>query len=187
MTSASPSPKDGEGASPRVFPMPGTTLYRMIWEPGFKATFHSRLKQSNRFMAGLYKLGVLPLLGMKGIMLLTTRGRKSGELRENPIGYFEIDGVVHIFSAWGRDANWYKNMMACPDDVTIQIGRRRSRVRPEVVQDGLEVERTLEKLVQQNPDGARTLMGWDAGRDQLATADFSTMVEKVLVVRFHER
>ncbi len=169
----------------RAFPIQGTNLYRILNEPDYKSTFHARLKRGNRFMATFYKLGLLPVFGMsKQIMLLTTRGRKSNEMRDTPIGYFRIDGGIYVFSAWGKATNWYKNLVACPDEVFVQIGFRRTHAIPQVVSDPQELKCILEHFVQQDPQGARLLMGWDPALDRPETADFSTMIEKVLVVRF---
>jgi len=168
----------------RAFPLPGTNLYRLISDPAFKQSFHARLKQGNRVLAPLYKLRVLPLLGVgKRLMLLTTRGRTSHKLRDTPIGYFRIGDSIYVFSSWGKAANWYQNLMAHPDDVYVQIGFRRFHALGVEV-DPQDVQRVIERLVLQDPRGARSLMGWDATRDQLAAADFSLMIEKVLVVRF---
>lgn len=35
--------------------------------------------------------------------------------------------------------------------------------------------------------GAHTLMGWDPGQDDVESADFSLVIEKVLTLRFRER
>jgi deazaflavin-dependent oxidoreductase (nitroreductase family) len=188
MASTTTRPELSIDSTPRAFPLAGTNLYRLISDHGFKDQFHARLKRGNRFIAPLYKLGILPLFGLsKQIMLLTTRGRKSGAMRDTPIGYFWIDGTVHVFSAWARGANWYKNLVACPEEVWVQIGTRRFRARPEVVEDPLEVKRAVEQLIVQDPRGARMLMGWDPKRDRVETANLSLMIEKVLVVRFHPR
>lgn len=180
------SQKDAIGdTAVRAFPAPGTYLYRLIVDPAFRKAFHARVKRGNPMLALLYKLRVLPLLGLgKRLMLLTTRGRKSQKLRDIPIGYFRIDDGIYVFSGWGKVANWYQNMLAYPDDVYAQIGFRRFRVRPEVVDDPQAVQRVIERLVLQNPRGARSLTGWDPARDRLELADFSLMIEKVLVVRF---
>jgi hypothetical protein len=108
-------------------------------------------------------------------------------MRDTPIGYFRLDDSIYVFSGWGKEANWYKNMVVCPEEVYVRIGFRRFQVRPEVVEDPQEVKRIIEQLILQDPKGARTLMGWDAKLDQLETADFSLMIEKVLVVRFYLR
>ena len=172
-------------AASRMFPAPGTHLYRLIVDPAFKRAFFARVKRGNRMLAPLYKLRILPLLGLgKRLMLLTTRGRTSHKLRDTPIGYFRIDGSIYVFSGWSKAANWYQNLMAHPDDVYVQIGFRRFHARAEVVEDPQAAQRVVEHLILQDPRGARALMGWDPARDQLAAADLSLMIEKVLVVRF---
>jgi len=183
-TTASQKPAIGD-TTLRAFPAPGTYLYRLIADPAFKQAFHTWVKRGNPMLVPLYKLRVLPLLGVgKRLMLLTTRGRKSQKLRDIPIGYFRIDDGIYVFSGWGKAANWYQNFMVYPDDVYVQIGFRRFRVRPEVVDDSQAIQRVIEQLVLQNPRGARSLFGWNPARDQLELADFSLMIEKVLVVRF---
>jgi deazaflavin-dependent oxidoreductase (nitroreductase family) len=172
----------------RAFPLPGTNLYKLISDPAFKKVFHARVKQGNRWLIPLYKLGILPLLGLgKQIMLLTTKDRKSHQMRDTPIGYFRLDDSIYVFSGWGKEANWYKNMVVCPEEVYVQIGFRRFEARPEVVEDPQELKQVIERLILQDPKVARMLMGWDVKCDHLETADFSLMIEKVLVVRFHLR
>lgn len=174
--------------APRTFPVPGTMLYDLIYQPEFRQKFHARLQSANRFVVLLYKVGLLPLLGLgKQIMLLTTRGRKSHRPRDFPVGYHLIDDTVHLFSGWGKDANWYKNLMADPDEVYVRIGFRRFHARPEVVEDPQAVRHILERFIQQRPAAARSLLGWDPTRDELATADFTPLIEHMLTVRFHEQ
>jgi deazaflavin-dependent oxidoreductase (nitroreductase family) len=65
------------------------------------------------------------------ICLLTTRGRKSGQVRTAPLPYFR-DGerFVLIASNAGRDKHpaWFLNLSENPD-VELQIGPRRLRAR----------------------------------------------------------
>ncbi len=169
----------------RRFPLPATNLYRLLSDPEYRQAFNARLKQGNRFMAAFYKARILPLLGMGGqLMLLTTRGRKTRQMRDTPIGYFRIDGAIYVFSGWGGDANWYKNILACPDDVYVQVGFRRFQCRPEFIEDPESKRRILQRLVVQDPRGAHLLMGWDPAIDRPETADFALMLEKVFVIRF---
>jgi deazaflavin-dependent oxidoreductase (nitroreductase family) len=177
-----------QGPIKRVFPSPGTTLYNLITDMEYTREFHARLKQSNHWVASMYKLRILPLFGLSGqIMLLSTRGRKSLKMRDTPIGYFRIDGLVHVFSGWGKAANWYQNILAYPDDVYLQIGFHRSHVCAEVVEDPHVLQHLYEQLAMHDPHGAHMLMGWDPKEDCLELADFSLMIEKVLVVRFNPR
>ena len=120
-------------------------------------------------------------------MLLTTKGMKSGKRRHFPVGYFRIGGVIHLLSGWGKDANWYKNLVANPDEVSIQVGFRRFAVRAQVLDDASEIRRTLERFVSESPSQARTLIGWEPDRDRIEAADFSPLIRDVLVIRFLER
>src|SRR5687768_10491310 len=65
------------------------------------------------------------------ICLLTTRGRKSGQVRTAPLPYFR-DGerFVLIASNGGRDKHpaWFLNLSESPD-VELQIGARRLKAR----------------------------------------------------------
>jgi deazaflavin-dependent oxidoreductase (nitroreductase family) len=58
------------------------------------------------------------------LLILTSKGAKSGAERENLIGYFDIDDKVYIVgSAAGRDASpaWVFNLRADPN-VSVEIG-----------------------------------------------------------------
>jgi deazaflavin-dependent oxidoreductase (nitroreductase family) len=157
----------------------------MITDPGYRQAFRTRVRQGNRWVVPLYRLGILPLFGMsKQVMLLITKGRKSHKPRYTPIGYFQIDRTVSLLTGWGKKADWYKNMLACPEEVFLQVGFHRQRAIPEIVEDPEEILSIIQRFIQQNPQGARGLMGWEA-QDRLETADFSLLVEKVLVIRFH--
>jgi deazaflavin-dependent oxidoreductase (nitroreductase family) len=58
------------------------------------------------------------------LLILTSKGAKSGAERINLIGYFDIDGAIYIVgSAAGRDSSpaWVFNIRAHPD-VQVEIG-----------------------------------------------------------------
>lgn len=58
------------------------------------------------------------------LLLLTSKGAKSGTYRVNPVAYFDIDGVLYIVgSAAGRDQSpgWVFNLRAEPY-ATVEIG-----------------------------------------------------------------
>jgi deazaflavin-dependent oxidoreductase (nitroreductase family) len=172
----------------RAFPISGTPLANVIGSPAQRESFHKRLHAMNKYVVALYRLGLLPLFGVgKTTMLLTTRGRKSQQLRHFPVGYFRIAGQIHLLSGWGKEANWYKNMMATPEDIWLQVGFRRFAVQAKVLEDSVEIRQTIESLVRESPVDAQRLFGWDAQQDSLETADFSAMIEKVLFVKFTER
>jgi deazaflavin-dependent oxidoreductase (nitroreductase family) len=185
---ASPDP-NSMPESPRTFPRPGTTYHDMICDPKSKKRFRGLFRFFNMLIAPLYRLGLLPLLGVgKLILLLTTRGRKSGRLRYTPIGYFRYGGAVHFVSGWGTGTDRYENMLAYPDDVHARIGFHRFHARAELVRDREELTRMMKWLVSHHTSGMEgRAMGWDPKRDDPETADFSGMFEKMAIVRLREQ
>ena len=64
------------------------------------------------------------------VLLLTTTGRKTGQLRTTPLTYFELDGNVVIIASNGGDdrhPQWYQNIVKTPA-VTIERGRGKERL-----------------------------------------------------------
>jgi deazaflavin-dependent oxidoreductase (nitroreductase family) len=72
----------------------------------------------NRWMAApLIRAGGGPLLTTPvagSILLLRTTGRKSGLVREAPLGYTVIEGRVVVVAGYGRSAHWFLNALADP-------------------------------------------------------------------------
>jgi deazaflavin-dependent oxidoreductase (nitroreductase family) len=76
------------------------------------------------------------------VLLLTTKGRKTGTPRIVPLPYFVYDGRTFIVASFtGLDQNpaWYANLAEQPE-VGVQIGSRRRRCRA-VTLGGNERER----------------------------------------------
>lgn len=59
------------------------------------------------------------------IVVVTTRGRRSGAVRKSPVMRVEHDGSYAIVASKGgapSHPEWYLNLVAHPDDVTLQDG-----------------------------------------------------------------
>jgi deazaflavin-dependent oxidoreductase (nitroreductase family) len=74
----------------------------------------------NRVVAGLHRLG----LGLQGSETLAVRGRKSGEVRTNPVNPFELDGRTYLLAPRGT-TQWVRNLRAAGEGEL----RRGSKVR----------------------------------------------------------
>ena len=75
-------------------------------------------------------------MGKFKVLILTTKGRRSGKILSNPVGYFERDGkYIIVASNSGSDKNpsWYYNIKGNPNDVTIQVNEKIMKVTPEIV------------------------------------------------------
>ncbi len=76
------------------------------------------------------------MMGTFSVLILTTKGRKSGKIRSNPVGYFERDGGYFIVASNGGAAKnpaWYHNIKGNPNDVMIQVKDKKMKVRPEII------------------------------------------------------
>jgi deazaflavin-dependent oxidoreductase (nitroreductase family) len=91
------------------------------------------------------------------ILLLHTRGARSGEPRTTPLLYTPHDDTFLIVaSKAGAEHNpaWYHNLLAHRDDVAVEIGATRIAVSPRVA-EGAERE-ALWELVNDNYNGYDT-------------------------------
>jgi deazaflavin-dependent oxidoreductase (nitroreductase family) len=69
------------------------------------------------------------------VLYLTTVGARTGKRRQNAVGY-EHDGdgawlVVASFGGAAQHPGWYHNIVAHPDQVSVEVDGRHHRVRPE--------------------------------------------------------
>ena len=103
-----------------------------------------------------YALGLGPLVG-RVVLLLTTKGRVSGRPHVTPLQYEQIDGLIHIGSARGGEADWYKNLEANPD-VQVRVRNQRFHGRAETVIDTERVADFLEYKLKSRPRFVGALM-----------------------------
>jgi len=106
---------------------------------GTFADFNQQLIQDLRAHRGEATTG--PFVG-RPVLILTTRGAKSGQARENPLVYTrDGDRYVVIASKGGAPTNpdWYHNLVATPD-VTLEILGEKFPARASVA-DGEEYNR----------------------------------------------
>lgn len=89
-----------------------------------------------------YRLGLCDLAGIGTVLVLTTRGRKSGLPRYAPLEFRRHGSKYYIVSAWGTRPDWYQNLLAHPQ-ATIRQGRRIQTVRATTVTDPAEALRVL--------------------------------------------
>jgi len=87
----------------------------------------------------LYRLTAGKIGGSMGtfkVLILTTKGRKSGRILSNPVGYFERDGGYFIVASnAGAQKNpaWYYNIKGNPNDVMIQVNDKMLKVKPAII------------------------------------------------------
>lgn len=84
------------------------------------------------------------------VLVLTTMGRKSGQPRSTPLQFEEVEGVYYVASARGEKADWYRNLLACPQ-VSIRVGKKSFSTQAEPIIDPGQVADFLELRLKKHP------------------------------------
>lgn len=142
MTSLGAAPDHGALAGPitRVGPVLATVVLLL----------RGTINRLNRWLmvpalgAGLGRWLATPIGGY--LLLLRTRGRRTGRVRDAPLSYLVADGSVWVLAGFGPVTNWYRNLLANPE-VEIQLPGRRFRCRGEEVLDAEVRRRIAPRLV----------------------------------------
>ena len=110
---------------------------------------HIALYRSDPEKAHIWDSGPLGGPGLLPTLLLTTKGRKSGEPRALPLIYGEFDGSFVVIASKGGMPNhpvWFLNLQAAPE-CDLQVGARQVSVRARVA-EGDEREQLWKKMVE---------------------------------------
>lgn len=94
----------------------------------------------NRFVVGpMLRSPMWPLVGnpTTAYLMLRTRGRRTGEIREAPLGYVIRGGCLYCVAGYGERTPWFLNLLADPA-VEVRLPGRAIRGRAEVVTDDAE-------------------------------------------------
>ncbi len=109
------------------------------WMQRYMPAVHDAFNYVNRYVsvpalrAGLGKYMSNPVSGY--LMMLRTRGRKSGEMRDAPLGYIIQGDAVYCIAGFGRQTNWLLNIHENPRVEVILPGRSFSGVAEEVTDE----------------------------------------------------
>lgn len=76
-------------------------------------------RRFNRFMLLMWRLGLGRFInfwpeGVGRIMVIEHIGRKTGQVRQTPVNYAEIDGDIYCTAGFGAVSHWYRNLLARP-------------------------------------------------------------------------
>lgn len=112
----------------------------------------------------LYRAHLGWLLGER-FLLLTHRGRKSGQLHQTVLEVVRHDkrsNAYIIASGWGTRSDWMQNITKTPE-VIVQVGNQRHSARAERLSP-TEAECELRAYAQQHPEAFRRLAGLMTGQ-----------------------
>jgi deazaflavin-dependent oxidoreductase (nitroreductase family) len=120
------------------------------WVKPFLPTVHDAFTKVNKYVSvpalkmGLGRYVSNPFTGY--LMILRTRGRKSGEMRDAPLGYTIVGEYVYCVAGLGRQTHWFQNVLADPNVEVILPSRAFSGVAEEIT-DEAERRRVLPPLL----------------------------------------
>ncbi|MFX1476881.1 MAG: nitroreductase/quinone reductase family protein [Promethearchaeota archaeon] len=170
-------------------PRPGSVMFNFHYqEETSKKKMLKRWNRLNKYlMIPLYRIKLLPLLGFgKIILVLKTKGWKTGKVRRTPLEYRRYEDTITIFAARGENATWVKNLRSNPDDVSVFYGFHHFKPRIEFISD-IDKKITIMKwYVTKFSKAAKMLFGWDPKKDDLETIDFSKLVNLISIIFLHK-
>src|SRR5271157_3121454 len=92
-----------------------------------------------------WRLGLKPVLvrfcplGFRALVL-TTKGRKSGQAHPTMLTHLVLDGRIYIGAGWGERTQWYRNILADPR-VTVQARGHAFGALARLITDDEELQR----------------------------------------------
>jgi deazaflavin-dependent oxidoreductase (nitroreductase family) len=131
----------------------------------------------------LYHSPLAFLLG-RFILLLTTRGRKSGLPRVTPLQYEMIDGDYYLGSARGMKADWCRNIQACPD-VSLQVKGTKLHGKAELVTDPLRIADFMELRLKRHPTMVGRILEMDGLSRKPGRAEMEAYAARLALVIVH--
>lgn len=136
-----------------------------------------------RLPVQLYKIGLGDPLNLLRIMVITTRGRKSGQPRHTALEYRRHGSKIYVVSAWSSDAQWYKNLLDYPY-ATMRMGRKRVRVTATTVNDSGEALRVLNLFHRTAPFIFDPVVASTAQSQPITPLNIPDIAHRITIVRF---
>lgn len=97
--------------------------------PKTEQSLRQMFRRFNRFMLLMWRLGlgrfinIWPEVGGR-IMVIEHIGRKTGQVRQTPVNYAELDGQIYCTAGFGAVSHWYRNLLDRPQvEIWLPNGR----------------------------------------------------------------
>ncbi len=130
----------------------------------------------------LYRLGLGPLVGLLPLLIITTRGRKSGQPRRSVLEYRRHGTKHYVVSAWGRRTQWLQNLLAHPL-VTVQKGQECFGARARLVEDSGEALRVLYLFRKKAPIIYDAVLARLSARESVNARNLPDISSQIVIVR----
>lgn len=131
----------------------------------------------------LYRLGLGRLISGL-VLLLTTRGRKTGQRRVTPLQYERVDGAILVASIRGTEADWYRNILAHPA-VELKIGSHHLTGQATGITDVDDVTDFLELRLRRHPFMVGRILRFEGLPAHPTRADLAQYATGLALARIH--
>jgi deazaflavin-dependent oxidoreductase (nitroreductase family) len=130
----------------------------------------------------IYQLGLGDVANAARIMVLTTRGRKTGLPRHTPIEYRRHGSKIYVVSVWGEQPHWYQNLRA-HEPVTVQQGHSQFSARAQLVTNSGEALLVLHLFRRANPLVYDAILRRMSEREDIAPRTLPEITDQIVIVR----
>jgi len=168
-------------------PREGSFIYDMIYDSEKKKALDKFKFINNYLVTPLYRIGILPLLGFSRIfLLLITIGRETGKKRISPLEYHRINDAIHIFSARGTEADWFKNLQKNPEKVKVKLGFHSFKPKIEIIRSRKERLEVIKWYVSAHPNAAKHIFGWNGRTDDPDSGILNPLTDLIQIIKLHK-
>ena len=140
-------------------------------------------REINQLTCRIYRNFSWRFIG-KMILLLTTKGRKSGLPRTIPLQYEKINGAYYLGSANGENSDWVRNLLADPQ-VKLWVGKAEFAGTAEVIRDRERIANFLAYRVKRHPLMLMLILKMDGVSARPNRQELLTYAEKLVLVVIH--
>lgn len=130
----------------------------------------------------LYRVGLGDLVNAARILVLTTRGSKSGMPRHTPIEYRQHGSKIYVISAWGTRPHWYQNLLT-HTSVTVQQGRKQFSANAQIVTNSGEALRVLHLFRRTAPVIYDAMLSRMSDREDIHPRTLPEITDRITIVR----
>lgn len=133
----------------------------------------------------VYRIGLGPIFKRR-ILLLITKGRRTGNWRTTPLQYEQIGEAYYVGAARGIKSDWLRNIRENPQ-VRVRVGSKHFQALAEIVEDPLQIADFLMLKFQQHPRFVGTIMQLEGYPKNPDRTDLEAYARKRVMVVLKEQ
>jgi deazaflavin-dependent oxidoreductase (nitroreductase family) len=118
------------------------------------------------------------------VLLLETKGRRSGKTHITPLQYQQIGNDYYVGAARGMKSDWLLNIQSNPE-VLVKVGKNQFSAIAEIVQDQNKIADFLTQRLREHPRFVGAIMQFEGFPKNPGRNDLITYAKNRVVVILH--